>query len=198
MFPRFTQYTGRAICSWTHVFRNLGNLIYAETGDIPKSLNKYNASHANYGTSETADTLSQFLYRIGRDKNKRRGARDKQIKSAVKLAKEAVERDNKKSSRDPAESARYQLQLAMALTAAGMKEAEEATEVRVGLLTLEVSPEQAERLTFAVVNGNVWLTLVPTDFVETPTDGITLCTLFPDLGALAEEFPGIESACADN
>ena len=58
--------------------------------------------------------------------------------------------------------------------------------------------EQAERLTYSMVNGSVWLTLVPTDFVETPTDGITLCTLFPDLGALAEEFPGLESACADN
>ena len=76
--------------------------------------------------------------------------------------------------------------------------AEDANEVRVGLLTLEVSPEQAERLTYSMVNGSVWLTLVPTDFVETPTDGITLCTLFPDLGALAEEFPGLESACADN
>ena len=73
---------------------------------------------------------------------------------------------------------------------------EQTQEVRVGLLTLEVSPEQAERLAFTMVNGSVWLTLVPTDFVETPTDGITLCTLFPDLGALAEEFPGLESQCS--
>ena len=76
--------------------------------------------------------------------------------------------------------------------------AEETTEVRVGLLTLEVSPEQAERLAYTMVNGSTWLTLVPTDFVETPTDGITLCTLFPDLGALAEEFPGLESQCSGN
>ena len=75
---------------------------------------------------------------------------------------------------------------------------EETQNVRVGLLTLEVSPEQAERLAFVLTQGQVWLTLVPTDFVETPTDGVTLCTLFPDLGALAEEFPGLESACADN
>ena len=75
---------------------------------------------------------------------------------------------------------------------------EETQEVRVGLLTLEVSPEQAERLAFTMVNGSVWLTLVPTDFVETPTDGITLCTLFPDLGALAEEFPELESQCSSN
>ena len=73
---------------------------------------------------------------------------------------------------------------------------ETAQEVRVGLLTLEVSPEQAERLAYTNVNGDVWLTLVPTDFVETPTDGITLCTLFADLGALAEEFPGLESQCS--
>ena len=76
--------------------------------------------------------------------------------------------------------------------------AEETTEIRVGLLTLEVSPEQAERLAYTMVNGSTWLTLVPTDFVETPTDGITLCTLFPDLGALAEEFPGLESQCSSN
>jgi Flp pilus assembly protein CpaB len=75
---------------------------------------------------------------------------------------------------------------------------EETQNVRVGLLTLEVSPEQAERLAFVWTQGVVWLTLVPTDFVETPTDGVTLCTLFPDLVALAEEFPGLESACADN
>lgn len=75
---------------------------------------------------------------------------------------------------------------------------EETQQVRVGLLTLEVTPEQAERLAYVHENGSVWLTLVPPDFVETPTDGITLCTLFPDLGALAEEFPGLESQCADN
>ena len=72
---------------------------------------------------------------------------------------------------------------------------EEPQEIRVGLLTLELAPEQAERLAFTMANGDVWLTLVPIDFVETPTDGITLCTLFPDLGAIAEEFPGIEAQC---
>ena len=73
---------------------------------------------------------------------------------------------------------------------------EPAPEVRVGLLTLEVSPEQAERLAYTMVTGSVWLTLVPEDFVETPTDGITLCTLFPDLGVLTVEFPGLEATCS--
>lgn len=76
--------------------------------------------------------------------------------------------------------------------------ATEQVDVRVGLLTLEVTPEQAERLAFSIENGSVWLTLVPSDFVETPTDGVTLCTLFPDLGALAEEFPGLEAQCTGN
>ncbi len=84
------------------------------------------------------------------------------------------------------------------VTVAPAATAEETQEVRIGLLTLEVSPEQAERLAYTMENGSVWLTLVPVDFVETPTDGITLCTLFPDLGALAEEFPGLESQCATN
>lgn len=73
---------------------------------------------------------------------------------------------------------------------------EEPEPIRIGLLTLEVSPEQAERLAYTFSQGDVWLTLVPTDFVETRTEGITLCTLFPDLGALAEEFPGLEAQCS--
>ena len=51
-------------------FRNLGNLIYAERGDVSLALTKYRASHNTYATAETADTLSQFLFRIGRDMSK--------------------------------------------------------------------------------------------------------------------------------
>lgn len=54
--------------------------------------------------------------------------------------------------------------------------------------TLEVTPEQAERLVYALRNGNVYLTLVPADFVEVETKGITIDTLFE--GDLTEDIFG--------
>ena len=44
--------------------------------------------------------------------------------------------------------------------------------------TLEVTPEQAERIAYATENGSIWLTLVPGDFVEAPTTGVTTLNLF--------------------
>ena len=46
------------------------------------------------------------------------------------------------------------------------------------IFTLEVTPEQAERIAFAFENGSIWLTLVPSDFVEVETDGVTIESLF--------------------
>lgn len=46
------------------------------------------------------------------------------------------------------------------------------------IFTLEVDPQQAERFVYAFENGSVWLTLVPEDFVEVDTNGITIDTLF--------------------
>jgi len=46
------------------------------------------------------------------------------------------------------------------------------------VFTLEVTPDQAERIVFAFENGSVWLTLVPEDFVEVETDGVTIDNLF--------------------
>ncbi len=51
-----------------------------------------------------------------------------------------------------------------------------------GILTLEVTPEEAERLVFTFENGSVWLTLVPADFVPVPTEGVTRDTLFEEPG----------------
>lgn len=51
-----------------------------------------------------------------------------------------------------------------------------------GVLTLEVTPEEAERLVYTFENGSVWLTLVPVDFVPVPTEGITRETLFEEPG----------------
>lgn len=46
------------------------------------------------------------------------------------------------------------------------------------IFTLEVTPDQAERIVYAFENGSIWLTLVPEDFVEIETDGVTIDNLF--------------------
>jgi Flp pilus assembly protein CpaB len=46
------------------------------------------------------------------------------------------------------------------------------------IFTLEVTPDQAERIVYAFENGSIWLTLVPGDFVEIETDGVTIDNLF--------------------
>lgn len=56
------------------------------------------------------------------------------------------------------------------------------------IFTLEVTPEQAERIAYAFENGSMWLTLVPEDFVEVETPGVTILNLFG--GDLAEDIFG--------
>jgi Flp pilus assembly protein CpaB len=46
------------------------------------------------------------------------------------------------------------------------------------VFTLEVTPEEAERLAFAFENGSIWMTLVPEDFVAVETNGVIIDTLF--------------------
>jgi pilus assembly protein CpaB len=46
------------------------------------------------------------------------------------------------------------------------------------IFTLEVTPEQAERIAYAFENGSMWMTLVPEDFVEVETPGVTIINLF--------------------
>jgi Flp pilus assembly protein CpaB len=46
------------------------------------------------------------------------------------------------------------------------------------VFTLEVTPDQAERIVYAFQNGAIWLTLVPEDFVEVESDGVTIDNLF--------------------
>jgi pilus assembly protein CpaB len=76
---------------------------------------------------------------------------------------------------------------------APVAEGEEAPEVQTGQLTLEVTADQAERLVYAHEKGSVWLTLVPEDFVEVPTEGVTIENLFGgDLGILTKLFPFLE------
>lgn len=56
------------------------------------------------------------------------------------------------------------------------------------IFTLEVTPEQAERLVFAQDAGSLYYTLVPPDFVEVETRGVTVETLFE--GDLVEDIFG--------
>lgn len=56
------------------------------------------------------------------------------------------------------------------------------------IFTLEVTPEQAERLVFAQDAGSLHFTLVPPDFVEVETRGVTIETLFE--GDLVEDIFG--------
>jgi Flp pilus assembly protein CpaB len=59
--------------------------------------------------------------------------------------------------------------------AEGEAPVEEANET---VFTLEVTPEQAERIVYAFENGSMWLTLVPGDFVEVETNGVLIDNLF--------------------
>ena len=54
----------------------------------------------------------------------------------------------------------------------------EGTEGNATTFTLEVTPEQAERIVYAFENGSMWLTLVPPDFVEVETNGVIIDNLF--------------------
>ncbi|MCI0425860.1 MAG: Flp pilus assembly protein CpaB [Actinobacteria bacterium] len=60
-------------------------------------------------------------------------------------------------------------------TAEGEEPVEEINET---VFTLEVTPEQAERIVYAFENGSMWLTLVPPDFVEVETNGVVIDNLF--------------------
>jgi Flp pilus assembly protein CpaB len=64
----------------------------------------------------------------------------------------------------------------------------EETQVIETIFTLEVTPEQAERIAFSFENGSVWMTLVPGDFIEVDTDGVTIESLFA--GDLVEDIFG--------
>jgi len=95
----------------------------------------------------------------------------------------AVDRDVR-----PQEGDRQEVEVTPAPGAEGVEGAPVEPEVPATIFTLEVDPEQAERFVYAFENGSVWLTLVPEDFVEVDTNGITIETLFQ--GNLVEDIFG--------
>jgi Flp pilus assembly protein CpaB len=62
--------------------------------------------------------------------------------------------------------------------ASGAPLPEEQQQLPETVFTVEVTPEQAERIVFSFENGSVWMTLVPADFIEVDTDGVTIESLF--------------------
>jgi pilus assembly protein CpaB len=82
--------------------------------------------------------------------------------------------------------------IAPTAAAEGEVPAEEAAPGNI-VLTLELSPDQAEKMVFAQENGSVWLTLVPPSFValsDQPTEGVTVEKLYgPEFGFLTKLFP---------
>lgn len=95
----------------------------------------------------------------------------------------AVDRDVRPQEGERQEVAAPQPQAEGEAAAEGGQPAAPAT-----VFTLEVDPEQAERMVYAFENGSVWLTLVPEDFVEVDTNGITIHNLFA--GNLVEDIFG--------
>jgi Flp pilus assembly protein CpaB len=63
-------------------------------------------------------------------------------------------------------------------TQTGAEGEEEQDQGNATVFTLEVTPDQAERIVYAFQNGSIWLTLVPEDFVEIESDGVTIDNLF--------------------
>jgi pilus assembly protein CpaB len=81
----------------------------------------------------------------------------------------------------PEEDAPEQVEVDPATTGDTTPEGEPVAEEELGndtTFTLEVTPEQAERIAYASENGSIWLTLVPGDFVEVETSGVTTLNLF--------------------
>jgi Flp pilus assembly protein CpaB len=95
----------------------------------------------------------------------------------------AVDRDVR-----PQEGERQDVEAAPAPGAEGAEGVPAEPVVPATVFTLEVDPEQAERFVYAFENGSMWLTLVPEDFVEVDTDGITIENLFQ--GDLVEDIFG--------
>ncbi|MFQ5522473.1 MAG: Flp pilus assembly protein CpaB [Acidimicrobiia bacterium] len=78
----------------------------------------------------------------------------------------------------PDENAPVTVEVAPAGGAEGEGEATAEDLGNPTIFTLEVTPEEAERIVYAFEHGSIWLTLVPADFVEVETNGVTIDNLF--------------------
>jgi tetratricopeptide (TPR) repeat protein len=98
-----------------------GTILYSEKDDVDGALAAYQGAPKNYPSAQSADTLGQLCYRIGRDPNKSMDARAKQLEYSEKLSVEALHHDEKNTNKagNAPRTAKYRLQLAIVLLAQG-------------------------------------------------------------------------------
>lgn len=100
---------------------NLGIIYYTRKHDLDEAVIKLSDSLEISPTCNTADNLSQLLYRLGRDTQRSEKARAAQLEKSLKIARIALELDTENADRasTPARRAKLRLQLAIVLTAQG-------------------------------------------------------------------------------
>lgn len=103
---------------------NLGTIYYSVKKDINEAVVKFKDAHQTYPTAQTADTLSQILYRQARDPATSEGSAKKKLETALTLAREAIMIDKKNPNKrsTPALRAKYRLQLVICLEALDKKD----------------------------------------------------------------------------
>jgi tetratricopeptide (TPR) repeat protein len=96
---------------------NLGTMAYSVQRKVTEAVIKYQDAHKTFPTAQTADSLSQILFRQARDPKVSVLARKKKIDSAEALAREALMIDAQDPNSKPHLRAKYRLQLVLVLTA---------------------------------------------------------------------------------
>ncbi|HBP21982.1 MAG TPA: hypothetical protein DEA08_29885 [Planctomycetes bacterium] len=103
---------------------NLGTIYYSVKKDIDEAVVKFKDAHKTYPTAQTADTLSQILFRQARGANITAPSKKKKLETALALAREAIMIDKKNPNKrsTPALRAKYRLQLVICLEALDQKD----------------------------------------------------------------------------
>lgn len=103
---------------------NLGTIYYSVKKDINEAVTKYVDAHKTYPTAQTADTLSQILFRQARGAMISAPSKQKKLETALTLAREAIMIDKKNPNKrsTPALRAKYRLQLVICLEALDKKD----------------------------------------------------------------------------
>ncbi len=100
---------------------NMGIVYYTRKHNLDEAVIKLTDSLELSPTCNTADNLSQLLYRLGRDTKRSEKSRGLQLEKALKIARISLELDKENADRasTPARRAKLRLQLVIVLTAMG-------------------------------------------------------------------------------
>lgn len=100
---------------------NMGIVYYTRKHNLEEAVVKLTDSLELSPTCNTADNLSQLLYRLGRDTKRSEKARGLQLEKSLKIARMSLELDKENADRasTPARRAKLRLQLVIVLTAMG-------------------------------------------------------------------------------